>query len=109
VVKRTQSQYEIWRFNHKCHSVSPGKTLRIELLAPATVHWSSDGWSTVRDADARDTGLGVYLADLPTADLAEGAGICFTFFWPEADRWEGVDFDLQVGNPDATRPAGPRG
>ena len=35
-----------------------GRLLRLELLAPARVHYSLDGWRTWSDIDARDTGLG---------------------------------------------------
>ncbi len=66
-VKKTGSPYAIWRFNHKCRTMQAGKTLRVEVLAPATVHWSSDDWHTAHDADTRDTGLGSYIVDLPTA------------------------------------------
>jgi glucoamylase len=71
-------------------------TLRIEVLAPARIHWSSDGWQTVHDTDTTTPGLGIHYADLPTADLPVGSQICFTFYWPQAGHWEGVNFDIQV-------------
>jgi len=86
----------IWRFNHKCRSAPEGDTLRVELLAPAVVHWSADGWRTARDAETRETGLGVFYADLPLAGLPDGARVEFTFFWPQAGRWEGSDFGVDV-------------
>ena len=70
-------------------------TLRIELLAPASVHWSSDGWQTSHDDETRDTGLGVYVADLPN-DLAASSAINFTFRWLDADRWEGRNYTVQI-------------
>jgi len=76
-----------------------GKTLRIEVLAPAVVHWSADGWRTVVDTESRDTGLGVHLVDLPTVALGAGAQVSFTFRWPLVDRWEGVDFMVAVEGP----------
>jgi hypothetical protein len=36
------------------------------------------------------------VADLPTAELPAGKGVAFTFFWPEAGRWEGVDCSVGV-------------
>ena len=85
-----------WRFNHKCRTMPVARTLRIECLAPACVRWSADGWGTARDLATRDTGLGVHLVDLPTAGLAAGSAVVFTFRWLEADRWEGVDFTVGV-------------
>jgi glucoamylase len=66
------------------------------LLTPALVHWSIDGWKTSQDTNTRDTGLGVHVLDLPTASLASGNTILFTFYWPQENRWEGEDFSVVV-------------
>jgi len=92
----TRSRLVQWRFNQKIRELPPGRTLRVETLAPAIVHWSADGWRTVRDAATRDSGLGVHLADLPTDALAPGSEIRFTFYWPDAGRWEGTDFSVKI-------------
>jgi glucoamylase len=93
------SPYAIWRFNHKCQRIPIGKTLRLEVLAPAIVHWSTDGWQTVQDTGTRDTDLGVHVADLANSELSPGTQLQFTFFWPEVERWEGVNFTVEVGLP----------
>jgi glucoamylase len=85
-----------WRFNNKTRTLPRNKTLRIILLTPGRVHWSVDGWTTTHDTDARDTGLGIYTLDLPTASLAAGAKVVFTFFWPKENRWEGTDYTVTV-------------
>jgi len=85
-----------WRFNNKTRSIPRNKTLRIVLLTPARVHWSIDNWSTSHDADARDTGLGIYVLDLPTASLPAGDKAVFTFYWPQENRWEGKDYSVLV-------------
>jgi glucoamylase len=87
-----------WRFNNKTRSLPRNKTLRIVLHRPGRVRWSVDGWKSVHDADAGDTGLGIYTLDLPTASLAVGAQAVFTFFWPEENRWEGADYAVTVEN-----------
>jgi glucoamylase len=94
--ERTESPYAIWRFNHKCRTVPTDRTLRVEVLAPAIVHWSADGWKTIRDARTRDTGLGVYVAEIPTETLGAGAEVDFTLYWPGDARWEGVNFRVVV-------------
>ena len=96
LVKRTDTPYTVWRFNNKCHAMLPGKTLRIEVLAPAMVHWSTDNWRTVTDTDTRDTGLGLHVADLSTQTLPPETQILFTFCWPGDRRWEGTDFTIEV-------------
>jgi glucoamylase len=98
VVEKRKSPNHGWRFNNKCRTMPQGKTLRISLPAPALVHWSFDGWRTVHDAETADTGLGLHAADLPTACLTGGTSIVFTFYWLQQQRWEGVDFTVEVQN-----------
>jgi len=85
-----------WRFNNKTRTVPRNKTLRIVLLSPARVHWSVDNWRTSHDTDTRDTGLEMYVLDLPTASLPPGGQVVFTFFWPSENRWEGTDYRVTV-------------
>jgi glucoamylase len=94
--KKTASPYRAWRFNNKIHSMPAGKKLRIEVLAPARIHWSIDGWKTFRDTEATENVFGIHVADLPVEALGAGAAVDFTFFWPEAGRWENVDFSVRI-------------
>ena len=71
-------------------------TLRLELLAPATVHWSADAWQTVIDTQARATGLDVYIIDLPVEQLPANTSLVFTFHWSDSDTWEGTDFSVGI-------------
>jgi glucoamylase len=98
LTEKTVSPRMVWRFNHKIRSLPPGKSLRIETLAPAVIHWSADDWSTVQDATAHDAGLGIHIADLSTQALPQGRRVKFTFFWPGAGHWEGLDFTIHVGS-----------
>ena len=100
-VKRYQSEqrkavYCNWQFNNKCRMVSRGKMLRVALLAPAMVHWSSDGWQTATDLQTQESGLGIHFADLPTSRLDSGHTVVFTFYWPQAQRWVGIDFAVTI-------------
>jgi glucoamylase len=96
LVEKTGSPYTLWRFNNKCSTMPAGKTLRLEVLAPAVVHWSTDGWRTLYDTATWDTGLGVHVADVCTATLPAGGMVHFTFYWPAADRWEQTNFIVTV-------------
>jgi glucoamylase len=87
-----------WRFNNKTRSIPRNKTLRIVLLSPGRVHWSIDKWQTAHDTNTKDTGLGTYILDLPTASLPPGGQAVFTFFWPNENRWEGTDFRVTIEN-----------
>ena len=97
LVEAKSSRLVSWRFNNKVRVMAAGRTLRIETLASAIVHWSVDGWRTVHDTATRDTTIGVRLVDLETSNLRTGGRVDFTFYWPEAHRWEGVDFFVRVG------------
>jgi glucoamylase len=93
---KSDSKLAAWRFNQKIRTTPRGKNLRIEVLAPATVHWSKDNWKTVADSRTTDTGLGIHYVDLETSGLSPGESVVFTFFWHEADKWEGNDFQVAV-------------
>lgn len=100
-VQRYQTEQRVsavtsWRFNNKCQQFPAGKQLRIEVRQPVLVHWSSDDWQTTSDASSRDTGLGMHLVDLPTSQLAAGSRVVFTFYWPDADKWEGSNFAVTI-------------
>jgi glucoamylase len=96
LVEKTGSPHMFWRFDQKCRVLPAGKVLRVEVLAPAVVHWSTDGWQTAHDTPTHDTGLGVHLVDLPTEKLSAKAAADFTFYWSEAGRWEGQNFRATV-------------
>ena len=95
-IEQRKAVYCAWRFNNKCRTIPAGKMLRIVAMAPAMVHWSSDAWHTTHDSATRDTGLGVHIVDLPTAQMRAGDEVFFTFFWPRENRWEGIDFSVTM-------------
>ena len=92
----TGPRYAVWRFNHKCRRLPKGRILRVEVTAAASVHWSTDGWRTVHDTPTQDSGFGIHLADLDTAELASGGEVVFTLYWPAENRWEGVNYRLTI-------------
>jgi glucoamylase len=100
LVEKTGCPHAPWRFNNKTAAIPAGKTLRLEVLAPAVVHWSSDGWRAVHDTETRDTGLGLHVADLPSETLPAGTVLSFTFYWPEPATWERTDFAVTVNGVD---------
>ncbi len=96
VKDKTESGYSIWSFNNKCRKIDRGKTLRIETLANAMVHWSADKWETNNDFVAADSGLGIFYVDLPSNKLQAGTKITFTFYWVESDNWENTDYEVGI-------------
>jgi glucoamylase len=91
------SNLALWRFDHWVDSFPSGRRLRIELLAPGIVHFSTDNWKTIQEMPTTETGLGLHQANLPTEKMKGGERLRFTFRWPAAhDKWEGRDFELEV-------------
>jgi glucoamylase len=96
LVEKPVRQVFGWRFNNKARSLPRNKKLRIVLLVPALVHWSIDNWQSSHDTNTRDTGLGIHVLDLPTASLASGSTVVFTFYWLDEKRWQGEDYRVNV-------------
>lgn len=89
---------EVWKFNRQVRSVAAGTTLRIIAAAPFMIHWTLDEWRKAEDTQARSTPLGLSYADVPIA-LRQTAPLRFTFYWPEAGRWEGRDYTVSITPP----------
>ncbi len=96
LVDKTVSIHALWRFNNKIRSMPAGRMLRIETVERAQIRWTADGWKTSVDVTTSDAGIGIYFVDLPSRQIAAGGQIIFTFFWLEANSWEGVDSSVQV-------------
>jgi glucoamylase len=89
----------VWRQTAQVERIATGRILRLEFLEPARVHWSTDNWKTVLDSPAVATGLGCYILDLPNGGLGGEGIVRFTMFWPQQNRWEGVNFEVAVVKP----------
>jgi glucoamylase len=86
----------IWRFTHQIHRLQCGNALRIETLAPTQLRWSGDDWETCAEETSRNTNLGIHVIDLPSSKLRANSILRFTFYWPQAERWEGKNFELRI-------------
>lgn len=103
-VEKTTPRLRDWREAWRRSAMPAGQLLRVELRAPAVVRWSADGWKTAKETPAEDSGLGVYAALLPTADLPPGARVAFT--WRRADgTWRGENFEVAVVAAEPCRPS----
>jgi glucoamylase len=93
--KKSLSPFTIWRFNWPCTVITSGKILRIEVLSAAKIHWSADNWKTSSDTNTKDTGLGMFIADINLGNKS-AKEIKFTFFWKDSTKWENKDFEVKV-------------
>ena len=90
-----------WRVRQRTATLPIGWTLRIEALEGATTVWTSDAWQSTHETPLRDSRLGLYAADLPTADLAAGVVVEFTLRYENGGRWEGRNFVVTIAAADA--------
>jgi glucoamylase len=93
--QRPQPGFVLWRFRHPRHRIAAGQELRFLLETPAIIRWGANGWLNAQDSTTEDCGLG-HLVHLPTTSMKPGETLQFTFYWPDADRWEGQDFSIHV-------------
>ncbi|MCX6904804.1 MAG: hypothetical protein NTW03_15250 [Verrucomicrobia bacterium] len=57
-------------------------------------------WPTTNQVDAAPiSALNLWFADLLTEACPDGSVIEFTFFWKEAQRWEGRNYSVAVSGP----------
>ena len=98
VVERVEHSHEMWSARHPIRRMPRGRILRLIVGADASIVWCSDGWSSTNQTAATAVGgVNLWFADLATQDCPEGALVEFTFFWREANRWEGRNYSVAVG------------
>jgi glucoamylase len=96
ITDNTQPRLRDWRENWWRSRIPAGQNLRVQLVAPGTLRWSSDGWGSFEETGTEDIGLGLNTAELPTASLPAGSKIEFTWRSAAGD-WRGVNFSVEIG------------
>jgi len=86
----------LWTEACPVSSIPAGVPLTACLNAPGRLLWSADGWRTNAEQDARAGGLGLYVAELPTAQLAPGTRLELTFQREGNGEWAGRNFAITV-------------
>jgi glucoamylase len=93
---RPEISHEIWGPRYRPRKIKQGNRFTIALRAHAIVRWGVNGWKDALDQETTDTGLGVWVTELPIAGLKVGETIQFTFYWHESSAWEGQDYEVAV-------------
>jgi glucoamylase len=95
-----------WRLDARRTSMAAGRTLRVELPAPARVHFSLDGGGRWADVESADTGLGIWIADVPgSRDVVAGGAVDFTVYWTATGDWQDGEMHVAVVDPPQSTPA----
>jgi glucoamylase len=97
VAKPVLSRHEIWTMRHSLRRIPAGKTLRVILGAEADITWTLDNWAKKNQTlTTYIEALNLWFADFPTTDMATGTMVEFTFYWTEACKWEGRNWQVTI-------------
>ncbi len=93
---RPEPDFEIWGPSFRPTTLRFGKNLTIMLKEPALVHWGINGWKNASDVQTDETGLGVFIVDLPVQHLKVGETLQFSLKRSATGVWEGQDYEMMV-------------
>ncbi|MBS1731271.1 MAG: glucan 1,4-alpha-glucosidase [Bacteroidetes bacterium] len=91
---KTIATVAYWSFSDKIKKIKAGKRLCIETSSPAIIYWSIDHWLNTNHTEVKDIGLPFYFHDFELPGNA--SKFEFTFFWKDANKWEGENFEIEV-------------
>ena len=90
------SRIEVFKVaRRQIQMMAAGKALRITSANRFLVKWTADGWKTLQTLDSTQLGYAGSYADLPTREGQTGS-LIFTLFWPEEQRWEGKNYEVEL-------------
>jgi glucoamylase len=87
---------EVWSFNRQVRSMHPGEMLRVIGANNFRLRWTADAWTSVHDVLSQANPLDIDHVDLAELTKTSGMVIEFTFFWIDANRWEGRNYVIAV-------------
>ncbi len=93
-----ENNISVWSFKNRFRWIEKKRIIRFISAYEFSLHFSWDDWHTVDDRSSKMVDHGVFYLDLQTPDR-EGETLLFTFYWPEAGKWEGHDFSITVKLP----------
>jgi glucoamylase len=85
-----------WRPDTPFGALPPGRDLLIDLAVPFVLHLGFDGWQAVRDKASTALPFGRHGVRLTPEDFAHWQIANFTFYFPDADRWQGSDYIVRL-------------
>jgi glucoamylase len=91
-----KKQLEVWKFNRRVRFMRPGEMLRVIAEARFRLRWTADDWASAHDSVSQTNGLDIDYVDVTQLATTSGMVIEFTFFWLDANRWEGRNYLIAV-------------
>jgi len=93
---KRQARCRPWREDCPIAEIPGGRALRLDFAEPAIVLYTRDDWRTQVNAETKDTGLGLYVAEIGTEGMTAGQRVVFTWRDPETGAWRGRNFEVTV-------------
>jgi glucoamylase len=85
-----------WRPDSPVFRIPLGRALRLDLPQPSIVLYTRDGWRTQAEIATRDTGIGLFVAELSTGGMTKGESVVFTWRDALTDRWHGRNHEVAI-------------
>ena len=86
-----------WRRSQPFATLPFGRSLLIEDLVPFLLHCGFDHWNDIGDLKSEPQGIGIHGVRFDASALSSRSAIDFTFYFPEAAAWEGIDHRIIFG------------
>lgn len=86
-----------WRPKGRFKRLPPGRSLLIELKKPFQLHFSTDGWTTVKDRSSTPLPFDMHGVRFNASELEGMKLLSFTFKYPEKPypfNWERKDYEI---------------
>jgi glucoamylase len=85
-----------WREDFAVAKIPAGRDLRLDLLHASTVLYTRDGWRSQAETTTRDTGVGLFVAEISTKGMKAGDSVVFTWRDAATGAWRGRNFEVAV-------------
>jgi glucoamylase len=93
---KQQARCRPWRLDCPVAKIPAGRALRVDLLQASIVRYTRDGWQTQAEILTRDTGVGLFIAEIPTSGMMPGESVVFTWRDARTGIWDGRDHDVAI-------------
>ncbi len=91
-----QARCRPWREDAPVAAIPAGRVLRLDFAQPTMVLYTRDDWGTQADAKTKDTGLGLFVAEIGTEGMTAGQRIVFTWRDAGTGAWRGRNFEVAI-------------
>ena len=93
---KQQARCRPWRLDCPVAGLPAGRVLRVDLLQASIVRYTRDGWRTQAEILTRDTGVGLFVAEISTQEMTAGERVVFTWRDARTGVWHGRNHDVAI-------------